>query len=261
MMQQQKITNARPCFLAISRAIRAHLGCGRGCAVFACVLLAVSLFSGFNFDTGHRLYVAGQVAESNVVADRYLLVEDAQATAARRKQVMLLQPSVYDLSLEPYIAFETRLIDLMRELNGAPPKNGREDPSVLFSSEIGPELAREILPELGVPTTQKFVLHKLLPLLRERMSEGLVGDIRTARVGRSGVIIRNLDTGQEVLRPDVTVLPDVQSFLTEISTLARGEQELSQRAQGRECASLRFPAGHADPEPRGHAAAREPSHG
>ena len=97
----------------------------------------------------------------------------------------------------------------MRELNGAPPKNGREDPSVLFSSEIGPELAREILPELGVPTTQKFVLHKLLPLLRERMSEGLVGDIRTARVGRSGVIIRNLDTGEEVLRPDVTVLPDV----------------------------------------------------
>ena len=231
MMQQQKITNARPCFLAISRAIRAHLGCGRGCAVFACVLLAVSLFSGFNFDTGHRLYVAGQVAESNVVADRYLLVEDAQATAARRKQVMLLQPSVYDLSLEPYIAFETRLIDLMRELNGAPPKNGREDPSVLFSSEIGPELAREILPELGVPTTQKFVLHKLLPLLRERMSEGLVGDIRTARVGRSGVIIRNLDTGQEVLRPDVTVLPDVQSFLTEISTLARGEQELSHNAR------------------------------
>ena len=231
MMQQQKITNARPCFRAISRAIRAHLGCGRGCAVFACVLLAVSLFSGFNFDTGHRLYVAGQVAESNVVADRYLLVEDAQATAARRKQVMLLQPSVYDLSLEPYIAFETRLIDLMRELNGAPPKNGREDPSVLFSSEIGPELAREILPELGVPTTQKFVLHKLLPLLRERMSEGLVGDIRTARVGRSGVIIRNLDTGQEVLRPDVTVLPDVQSFLTEISTLARGEQELSHNAR------------------------------
>lgn len=231
MQQQKKISSARPCFLAIMRAVRAHVGCERGCIVFACVLLAIAVFSGFNFDTGHRLYVAGQVAESDVVADRYLLVEDTPATEARKKQVMFLQPSVYDLSLEPYIAFESRLIDLMRELNGAPPKKNGEDPSVLFSSEIGPELAREILPELGASDTQKFVLHKLLPLLRERMSEGLVGDIRTARVGRSGVIVRNLDTGQEVLKPDVTVLPDVQSFLTEISTLARGENNLSHNAR------------------------------
>ena len=132
-----------------------------------------------------------------------------------------------------------------------------------FSSEIGPELAREILPELGASDTQKFVLHKLLPLLRERMSEGLVGDIRTARVGRSGVIVRNLDTGQEVLKPDVTVLPDVQSFLTEISTLARGEQQsfAQPRRQGLRESFSRPPAVDADPEPRGHAAAREPGHG
>lgn len=191
----------------------------------------MSLFVGINFDTGRRVYVAGQVADSDVIADRYLLVEDMQATAARRKQVMLLQPSVYDLSMEPYIVFEQRLIELMRELNGVPSKQGHDAPSVQFSSDIGPELAREILPEMGLTPTQNFVLKRLLPLLRARLAEGLVGDIRTARVGRSGVIIRNLDTGDEVLRPDVSVLPDIQSFLTEISTIARGESSLSHNSR------------------------------
>jgi putative nucleotidyltransferase with HDIG domain len=221
----------KPCALSLMRALEGHRQCKRGVLVYALALLFLSLFAGFNFEPGHKLYVQGQVAGSDVVADRFLLVEDRTATDARRKQVMLLQPPVYDLSMEPYIVFEQRLIDLMRELNGVPVKGGREAPSELFSAEIGPELAREILPELGLSSTQAFVLKKLLPLLRARLSEGLVGDIRTSRVGRSGVVVRNLDTGAEVLRPDVATLPDMQSFLAEVSTVARGEEELTHNAR------------------------------
>ncbi len=224
-----KSTN--PCTLAITRTINAHRQCARGALFYVLSLAFICFFLAFNFESTKRVYVTGQVAESDVVADRFLLVEDSNATEARRKQVVLLQPPVYDFSMEPYILFEQRLIGLMREFNGAPPKEGVPPPSVQFANDIGQELAQEILPQFGLLSTQSFVLKKLLPLLRERLAEGMIGELRAARVGRSGVIIRNLDTGTEMLRPDVTVLPDVQSFLTEISTLARKDRALSHNAR------------------------------
>ena len=63
------------------------------------------------------------------------------------------------------------------------------------------------------------------------MAEGLVGDIRSARVERSGVIVRNLDTSTEMLRPDVTNLPDVQSYLAEISAQIRQVSTLNPQSR------------------------------
>ena len=231
MTKQKKLHSRNPCNLALARVVKEYAGCRRSLAVYLVVLVLVAIFLGTNFSTGQRFYVAGQIASSDVVADRYLLVEDSQATKARKRQVMLLQPPVYDQSMEPYLAFEQRLIALMREQNGVQAKVGTDEPSVQFTAEIGPEMAREILPEFGISSVQTFVLKTLLPLLRARLHEGLVGDTRSARVGRIGVIIRDLDTNSEVLRPDVTVLPDIQTFLTEISNITRNEASLSNNSR------------------------------
>lgn len=231
MITKKKLRSRKPLAIALARTSRQYAGCRRSIAVYLVALVLVSLFLGCNIEGGQRFYVAGQIAATDVVADRFLLVEDVQATKARRDQVTLLQPPVYDQSMEPYLAFEQRLIGLMRELNGVKAKAGTEEPSIGFATEIGPELAKEVLPEFGLAPVQTFVLKTLLPLLRARLHEGLVGDLRSARVGRSGVIIRDLDAGTEVLRPDVNVLPDIPSFLTEISTIARNEASLSNNAR------------------------------
>lgn len=223
--------SASPCTLAVKRTIEAHRDCARAVVFYVICLAFICFFLAFDFGSTSRVYVAGDVAETDVVADRYMLVEDTSATEARRRQVMLSQPPVYDLSMEPYILFEQRLIALMREYNGAPARENQVQPSVSFAADIGQELAQEILPQFGLASTQGFVLKKLLPLLRDRLADGMVGELRSARVGRSGVIIRNLDTQTEMLRPDISVLPDVQSFLTEISTLARNDATLSHNAR------------------------------
>ena len=223
--------SANPCTLAVKRTIEAHRDCARAVVFYVICLAFICFFLAFDFGSTSRVYVAGDVAETDVVADRYMLVEDTSATEARRRQVMLSQPPVYDLSMEPYILFEQRLIALMREYNGAPARENQVQPSVAFAADIGQELAQEILPQFGLASTQGFVLKKLLPLLRDRLADGMVSELRSARVGRSGVIIRNLDTQTEMLRPDISVLPDVQSFLTEISTLARSDATLSHNAR------------------------------
>ena len=202
--------------------LRARHHCGLGLSALVLTLLFIGLLAGANFEAVPRVYVAGQVAETDVIADRDILVEDVQATKARRKQVQLLQPPVYDLSLEPFTAFQNRIVEILRNLNnGADYHTGNDGPVHRLVEELTPAVADEILPELAQPEAQTYLLKVLLPQIRDHMAEGLVGDIRSARVERSGVIVRNLDTSTEMLRPDVASLPDVQSYLAEISAQIR----------------------------------------
>jgi len=221
MIMQKK--TARPAsILALIRMLRARHHCGLGLSALVLTLLFISLLAGANFESVPHVYVAGQVADSDVIADRDILVEDLQATKARRKQVQLLQPPVYDLSLEPFSAFQHQLVEILRNLNnGVDYHAQQEGPLRRLAEELTPAVADEILPELSQPDAQTYLLKVLLPQIRDHMAEGLVGDIRSARVERSGVIVRNLDTNTEMLRPDVTNLPDVQSYLAEISAQIR----------------------------------------
>ena len=239
-------------FSALVRTIRARHHCGQGLLVLVCSLLVLSLLAGANFEGERHFYVAGQVADHDVVADRDMQVEDSQATAARRKQVLMLQPPVYDLSLEPLTHFQARVLAILRELTGerpaGPPAGGAaasaeggaaaDEPAApgesalrRLTDELTPNVAEDVLPQLAQPEVQAYLLKKLIPLINERLTEGLVSDIRVARVGRSGAIIHNLDNGSELLRPDVTSLPDVQSFLAEVSSLIQRESGLNVHAR------------------------------
>ena len=212
--------------------LRARHHCGLGLSALVLTLLFIGLLAGANFEAVPRVYVAGQVAETDVIADRDILVEDVQATKARRRQVQLLQPPVYDLSLEPFTAFQNRIVEILRNLNnGADYHTGHDGPVHRLVEELTPAVADEILPELAQPEAQTYLLKVLLPQIRDHMAEGLVGDIRSARVERSGVIVRNLDTSTEMLRPDVASLPDVQSYLAEISAQIRQVSTLNPQSR------------------------------
>lgn len=231
-MTTQKKTARPASILALIHTLKARHHCGWGLWALIGTLLFLSLLAGANFEAVQRVYVAGQVAENDVIADRDILVEDSQATKARRKQVLLLQPPVYDLSLEPYTQFQGRILEILRCLNSSGEQRPVPDPPLQrLVEELTPAVADNVLPQLALPEVQTYLLKKLLPQIREHMAEGLVGDIRSARVGRSGAIIRNLDTNAEILRPDVTSLPDVQSFLAEISSQIRQVPSLNPQSR------------------------------
>ena len=257
MMTQKKAVRPSS-FSALVRSIRARHHCGRGLLVLVLSLLLLSLLAGANFEGTRFFYVAGQIADHDVVADRDMQVEDSQATLARRKQVLLLQPPVYDLSLEPLTHFQGRVLAVFKELSddrppavtapaAAPQTNATmplpPDPVPenavqptdgalqRLADDLTPRVATEVLPQLARAEVQSYLLTKLMPRITERLTEGLVSDIRMARVGRAGAIIHNLDNGTELLRPDVTSLPDVQSFLAELTAYMQRDQELDASAR------------------------------
>lgn len=192
--------------------------------LFCCALLA-----GANFEAAPKIFVAGQIAEADVSAARDLNVEDPQATKARKKQALSLQPPVYDLSGDIFSQFQTRIVDILKALGEA---NYKNDPVVRrLVEEVGEPVAEEIIPELASAPAQRFILKELLPLIHAQLNEGLVWDVRAARVGSSGIIIRNLDTGAETFKPDVRSLQDAQSFLAEIAANLRQEPTLNPQSR------------------------------
>lgn len=222
--KKQSRASSLPSFF---RSLNFGIHCGKGLWALIGSLLLLSLLAGANFESAKRVYVAGQLADSDVIADRDLMVEDAQATKAREKQVQALQPPVYDLSMEPFIQFQGRIVEILRALNTG--GLHAADPALQrFIEEVSPGVAEKILPQLERPETQTYIIKKILPRIRDQLAEGLVGDIRAARPGRAGVIIRNLDTNTETLRSESSSLPDSQSFLAEISTQLNQAHELSQ---------------------------------
>lgn len=204
--------------------------CGRGLFALMGALLLLSVIAGVNFERRPKVYVAGEVAENDVMADRDLLVEDSQATQSRREQLILSQPLVYDFSDEPYSALHDKILELFRELGETDPD--KKYPAVEQLMEVlTPDVAGEVMLHLARPEVQEQILKTVLPPLRAALHEGVVSDVRAARAGKAGVIIRNVDTGGETLRPDLAVLPDMQSVLLNINNLLRQEKKFSSPAQ------------------------------
>lgn len=223
--------NTRPTSLAaLFQTLRLRDNLGWSVCVLLATLLALSLFAGANFKSAPRMFVAGDIASNDVLADRDLIMEDPQATKARRKQVIALQPPVYDLSMEPYNQFQSRIVDILRALNSAADR--KTDPVLQrLMEDIGQPVADEILPALASREVQAYMLRKLLPQIREQLAEGLVWDIPAARVGRSGYIVRNLDNNTEIARPEVRTLTDAQSYLADLSSQLRQARELTPRSR------------------------------
>lgn len=228
-MTKLKKTQRSPSESILRQAVSGSQECGWGILALAGALLFLSVLAAANFETAPRLYVASQIADADVVADRDLLVEDSQATKARKKQVLALQPPVYDLSMEAFTQFQTRLTEILRALNN--PGYERSPAVQKLIEEISQPAADEILPELALPEVQTFILKELMPLIREQLAEGLVWNVRAARVGNAGIIVRNLDAKTETLRPEATSLLDAQTFLAEISSRIRQDRALSPQSR------------------------------
>ena len=165
------------------------------------------------------MYKAGDIAQEEIIADKELLVEDPKATQERIDQAIFQMPKIYDLTTAPYLQFQERLVRLIRALNTDKETLSDEDKNVLakFKEEVTQALADEILPELAKPEVQNVIIKQIFPFILQRMSSGMVSDIRSANVGRAGILIRDLDTKRDILRPEVATIPDVQTMLAEIS--------------------------------------------
>ncbi len=220
-MIAQKKTHPFTNLFSLLQTIRARHHCGRGLSFLVLTIFSISLLCGVNLENKAHVFVTDQVATDDVIATRNLRVEDIQATKARQRQVALLQPPVYDLDMEAFYQYQDWLTELLRSIGGKAHDYADNAYVSQLREYMGADKANSILPDLAKPEVQSYILHQLLPLMRNRMAEGLVSNTRLAHIGPSGVIVHNLTTENESLLGSISTLPDVPSLLSEIDSILR----------------------------------------
>ncbi len=226
----RQINSKENTFKSLAAMLYSRHHCGYGLIILLITLFGVSVLAGINFDNRPQIFVAGSIADADVVASRDLLVEDVLATNIRREQVSLSQPLVFDLSYESYEIFSNKLLSLLNEINGSDLPSGH---SVVQDLQdiVSVDVTEDVLEQLAHPTVQTYMINSLLPNVREILHKGIVSDIRSSRVGEAGAIIRVRETGAEMLRPDITNLPDLQSVLIQLTNMLRNDTTLNSGEQ------------------------------
>ena len=196
------------------------------------VLLALSLLAGVQMGQRPGIYLAGEIAAHDVVADRDMRVEDPQGTEARRAQATALQPLVFDLDKESVALFREDTLALLHALNTTGLEDGgletvRRD----FNERYGGELSAEAVCTLADEEVQTYLLNAIMPDLEETLAEGVLPDMRQLSTVQNAIIVRDVTNGSEVLRTQAEGLHDQRSLLVALGSQLRSASDLRPRAK------------------------------
>ena len=204
-----------------------------GLASLAVALIVLSLFCSIQPGRSSRVvYPAGEIAAQDVVADRDLLVEDPQATQVRRDRALALQPMVFDLNKKALESFRNESLGLLDDIN----KRGLDDAGLEivrlgFNERHLSDVSGTAFRTLASAHIQEYMLNKLIPWMEARLSNGIIGDMRQLANTDNAAIVRDLDSGTEVLRTQAGGLSDLRMFKVALGRKLREEAGLNQRAK------------------------------
>ena len=111
---------------------------------------------------------------------------------------------------------------------GTPPSEEDRDLIVKRLNELsGVTFSAETVRLLSNPLLQAYLVDKALPWIETRLLDGVVIDMRDLRSTTTGILIRDVETGQETLRPDVSGIRDLSTLLARFSQFLRSGSPLS----------------------------------
>lgn len=204
---------------------------GVGLVVLILTLFVLSLLAGTHPSLQRRMFKIGEIADSDIVANRSFTVEDPQAGQARREQVARLQPAVFDLSIAEIAGLRQRLFAVLKKLNDLNPDESPESLRLEIGEQLNTPITSEMLSQWTQLPVQDYILEIALPWIEGQLREGVVSDARLALPAKNGILIRDMDTGLETLRPDAANIRDIPALLALFSHKLRGESILTPQAR------------------------------
>ncbi|MDR2503752.1 MAG: HDIG domain-containing protein [Deltaproteobacteria bacterium] len=189
----------------------------------AAMLTLASFTVSYEWGPDPRAYGLGEIAETDILADHSFRVQDQETTRSRREAAQKAQPLICALNAESVDAMHERLRNWFLqagrlEANPLGMEALRLEISEAVNEEVGPR-AVELMANQDF---QNLVNNIMLPWAEQRLRAGIVPDTRKlAPYGGSGVLIRDLKTGQETLLPDSHGIQDINDFQLELEREAR----------------------------------------
>lgn len=179
----------------------------------------------------------GDIAPADFVAGSTVLFRDKRATALRQENARKMQPLVLELTSLPEDALHDRVQTLLLSINGAHSPEQKEDIRARLSQEFNEDISIATISVLSTPVVQKAIVSSLLPQAEKRLRSGVLAELGVSRAYPGGLIIRNLDSGEETLMPEDFGLADMKSLMLQLS---QAINELAISVQGKKAIALLF---------------------
>ncbi|MBO6002787.1 MAG: hypothetical protein J6P53_04740 [Mailhella sp.] len=204
-----------------------------GLIALALALVSLSLLCAVQPGRQSRvLYPAGEIAAVDVVSDRDMMVEDQRATQQRRDRALALQPMVFDLDKKRIAAFREESLDLLERINRlGVEESGLETVRRSFNERHGAEVSLGSFRVLAASYVQEYLLNTLIPWIESALSNGVIADMRQLASTDNAAIVRDLDSGTEVLRSQTEGLSDLRMFRVSLIRKLHDAEGLNQRSK------------------------------
>ena len=151
----------------------------------------------------------------------------------------MLQPTVFDLSVTEIAALRQKIFGMLKLINGQETSPEAQDAlRASLAEKLATPVSSDLLAQWMSPEVQEYVLSTGLPWFEDRLREGVVGDVRLALPSKNGIIVRDVDTKAETLRPDVSDIRDVPAVLAAFTQKLRSAEKLT--PQGRRAVLVLF---------------------
>ncbi len=201
---------------------------GTSLVVLGLVLFSLSFFGSISKENATGIYLEGEVAQHEVVADRDLRVEDASATEARRNQAILTQPPIFDLDKENLARFRQTTLEFFLKLNGSE-TDSLENIYTYMERSFGVKPSEASLQAMEDPALQAYALNVAMPWLETALAEGVLGDMRQLSPFQSALIMRDKETGLETIRMGSQNLQDIRILTARFAQFLQNETTLKKQ--------------------------------
>lgn len=172
-----------------------------------------------SYDFSPRVYMVneGEVSAQDIMADRNIHIEDTNATEKKKEEIRSMQPLVCDLVLEPVSNLRAQIQEIFISINQA----GSDDDFTTIHQKLESTLAVN-LPLRDIRLFQNLdlqvlIMNDLVPFMQNELTQGVLSDMRVVLPFRGGVVVNDLQTGNEKLILNVDGIRDTKSVENALS--------------------------------------------
>ena len=201
-----------------------------GCVFCVISLLFIAVLGGLNFGPRSVIYMAGEIAASDISATQDLLMEDQESTSRKRALMGEMQPSVYDLSMEPFQSIRSESLDILKELKGLS-NDQLNQKRWEIAERINAEVSLQTLEVWAKDEFTTIFINRTLPQIEAFLGQGVVQDRQFLRSYKNGIQVRDLGTGYEKLILNLSDIMDIKGFRESLDVFMRENLNLKLRAR------------------------------
>ncbi len=201
-----------------------------GIFVFLALLLGVSCLAGISLDNDIKVFVAGEVASQDVVANQNLKLEDLAGTKRKRELVADTQPPVFDYNPEAFHRLSEKVGTLLKQIQNVNDDN-IEAVRWNISEELNTEVPRSTIMIWRQMGFQNIINDRVLPWMQKVLEPGILSNNSMIRNYKNGIVIRDFETAMESLHYDLSSLRDQEELEDELNDMMKHDLGLPLRTR------------------------------